>query len=69
MEGFMIRGWQLSFPGAAVPLRYSVGHLSRRAGSMSPANYKSVSKISVSTHRGAVSTRGISVFVPGLLEL
>ena len=57
MEGFMIRGWDPVFPGWC--WLYS----------RDPANQRSAGGVGVSTPCGAVSTRGITIFVPGLSEL
>ena len=57
MEGLMIRGWEPVVPGW------------RWLYSRAPANQRSTGGVGVSTPCGAVSTRGITVFVPGLSEL
>ena len=57
MEGFLIRGWDPIVPGWC--------WLYSRA----PANQRSARGVGVSTPIGAVSTRGITVCVPGLSEL
>ena len=57
MEGYVVRGWETIIPGA------------RWLFVRSPANQRSDSGSGVSTPCGAVLTRGIIVFVPGLLEL
>ena len=54
MEGFLIRD--------VVPGR-------RWLYSRAPANQRSADGVGVSTPRGAISTRGITVFVPGMSEL
>ena len=67
MERFRSGDETLFSPGAAGPQRCPEGQLSPRAGSMSPS--QPASGVGGSTPCGAVSTREISVFVPGLLEL
>ena len=57
MEGFILRGWELILPGV------------RWLCVRSPANQRSAGGTGVSTPCGAVSTRGITIFVPGLSEL
>ena len=57
MEGFMTRGWQLILPGV------------RWLYVRSLANQRSPSGTRVSTPCGAVSTRGITAFIPRLSEL
>ena len=57
MEGSMIRVWEPILPGM------------RWLYVLAPTNRRSAGGAGVSTPCGAVSTRGIAVFVPGLLEL
>ena len=57
MEGFLMRRWEPILPGV------------RWLYVRSPANQRSASETGVSTPCGAVSTRGITVFVPRLSEL
>ena len=57
MDGFLIRGWD------------PVGPRWRLLYFRAPANQRSAGGIGVSTPCGAVSTRGITVFVPTLSEL
>ena len=72
MGGFLIRGW-----GLLHPVSDANSTLARRATLPSRSlhepqtttNQRSVIAVRVSTSSGAVSTPGISVFVPGLLEL
>ena len=59
----------LSSPGAAGPRRCPEGQLSPRAGSMSPSQ-SAITQLGWGFHTwGAISTRGVRVFVPGLMEL
>ena len=55
----------LSSPGAERPQRWPEVRLSQRAGSMSPSQSAISRWVGVSTPCGAVSTRGITVIVPG----
>ena len=57
MEGFVNRGYNLILTGW------------RWLYSRAPANQRWADGVEVSTPYGAVSTRGITVFVPGLSEL
>ena len=57
MEGFLIREWDPVVPGW------------RWLDFRAPANQRSADGVGVSTPCGAVSTRGITVFVPALSEL
>ena len=57
MDRFMIRGWDIIVPGWRCIL------------SRAPANQRLAGGIGVPTPCEAVSTRGITVFVPGLSEL
>ena len=57
IEGFLIREWKPILPGV------------RWLCVRSPANHRPASAAGVSTPCGAVSTRGITVFVPGLSYL
>ena len=69
IEGFLIRGWNLSSPGAAEPWCCREGQLSPRAGSMSPIqSATSQWVLGFQILRGGIDP-GDSVFVPGLLEL
>ena len=57
IKGFMIRGWDAIVPEW------------RWFYFRAPANQRSAGGVEISTLCGAVSTRRITVFVPGLLEL
>ena len=57
MQGFTIRGWYFNTP--------AWGWLALRT----PANWRSVSGFGFSRPCGAISTRGIALFFPGLSEL
>ena len=61
----------LSFPGATRPQRWPDGQRnSRRAlAPRASANQQPASGVRVSTSCGAVLNRGISVFVPGVVEV
>ena len=67
MEGYLIRRLDLILTVYGPTRRWPEGQLSPRAGSMSPSQSAINQGVGVSTPCGAVSTRGISVFVPGLL--
>ena len=57
MEGFQIRGWDLILPGSCWLYEPQ------------PLNQQSASVVGVSTPCEAVPTRGVTVFVPGVLDL
>ena len=57
MEGFLIRGWDPILPGVCWLCIQT------------PANQRLAGGAGVSAPCGAVSTRGNSDFVPGMLEL
>ena len=57
MQGFLIRGWEPVVPGW------------RWLYFRAPANQRTAGGVGVSTPCGAVSTRGITVFVPALSML
>ena len=59
----------LSSPDAAGIYRCRGGKLSPHAGTMRASNRISDLGVEVSTSRGAVSARGLLMYVPGPLEL
>ena len=72
LEGFLIRDFffgNLSSLGPAGPRRWPEWQLSSSAGPMSPSQSVITPWGWVSTPCGVVSTRGIYVFVPGLLRV
>ena len=70
LEGFLIQGWDPILPECGPDLDVDPRGISRRALTpRAPVNRQSASALGVSTPCGAVSTRGISVFARGLLEL
>ena len=66
-----MRGWELILRvyGGTSVLARGATLATRWLDEPHPANQQSPSGVGVSTARGAVSTRVISVFVPGLSEL
>ena len=69
MEGYLIRGSELNLPGCGETSALAPGATLAARGLMSPSQSAISSWGGVSTPRGAVSIRAVSVFVPGLLEL
>ena len=69
MKGCLIRGWELTLLGFGGTSTLSRGETLPACWLYEPQPQRSVDGSEVYSSRGAVSTRAITVFVPGLLEL
>ena len=69
MEGVLIRGWDLVLPvcGTTSTLARGTTLAARWLHEPQPISNQPMG-VGISTPREAISTRGISVFIPGLLE-